>query len=84
MLKKYVASKLPSIAKWCGVTMLVPPTSQVSQEALRLSLIAEETYLEQSGEYKRHQVFSKLIKTYPNVSKKELGLAIELAVRLLP
>ena len=39
--------------------------------------------LEMSGEYKRHQVYAKLIKEFPGVPKRTLGLAIEVAVAKL-
>jgi hypothetical protein len=35
-----------------------------------------------SGEYKRHQVYARLLKTHPETPKRDLALAIELAVRL--
>lgn len=33
-----------------------------------------------SGEYKRHQIYSKLIKQFPDTPKYLLGLAIEVCV----
>ena len=33
----------------------------------------------ESGEWKRHQVYSRLVKEYPTVSKSTLALAIEVA-----
>ena len=38
---------------------------------------------EQSGEWKRHQVYARLIKEFPQISRKDLGLAIEIAVQKL-
>ena len=43
-------------------------------------LCAAQELVEGSGEYKRHQVYAKLIKEYPTISKRTLGLAIELAL----
>jgi len=34
-----------------------------------------------TGEYKRHNVYSRLLKEFPEVPKRDVGLAIELAVR---
>jgi hypothetical protein len=34
-----------------------------------------------SGEYKRHQVYAQLIKRFPLVAKRDLGLLIERAVQ---
>ena len=79
-LKKYVAGKLPQIAKWAGVTLLPKPNEGILLEAKRLCNVAEAIHTDQSGEYKRHQVFSRLIKAFPAAKKRELGLAIEVAV----
>ena len=35
---------------------------------------------EHSGEYKRHQVYAKLIKQFPEAPKRHVALAIEIAV----
>ena len=34
-----------------------------------------------SGEGKRHQVYAQLLKDYPGVSKRDIAMAIELAMR---
>ena len=34
-----------------------------------------------SGEYKRHQVYAKLIRLFPSQAKSDLALAIELAIQ---
>ena len=44
-------------------------------------LVKKYDTVKESGEYKRHQVFSRLIKELPQAEKKNLGLAIELAVQ---
>lgn len=36
-----------------------------------------------SGEWRRHQVYSLMCKKYPERPKKDIGLAIELALRKL-
>ena len=46
-------------------------------------LVKEYDTLQASGEYKRHQIYSKLIKEFPEVSKKDLALSIELGVQKL-
>ena len=43
----------------------------------------EELKKDMSGEYKRHQVYARLIKRFPDVPRRDIGLAIELAVREL-
>lgn len=50
---------------------------------LRASVLTKEPAAASlSGEAKRHQVYAKLIKEFPNESKRDLGLAIELALRV--
>lgn len=41
------------------------------------------TVEEWTGEAKRHQVYAKLIKQFPDVPKRDLAMAIELAVRAI-
>lgn len=35
---------------------------------------------EQSGEWKRHQVYASLIKLHPEISRRNIALAIEVAL----
>lgn len=44
------------------------------------ALTAEWHQPDFSGEYKRHQVFARLIKDYPGVSRRTLAMAIELSL----
>lgn len=67
-----------------------PPPKEVLHEeppvykrALELCRGAETFAPGTSGEYKRHQVYSKLIKEFPEIARKDLGLIIEQAVRRL-
>lgn len=43
------------------------------------ALVAEAELLKASGEYRRHQVYARLLKEFPE-QKRELGIAIERAV----
>ncbi len=43
-------------------------------------LCGELSNWDASGEAKRHQVYAKLIKQFPEARKKDLSLAIELAL----
>mgnify|MGYP001558843935 CR=1 FL=1 len=47
------------------------------------TLVSEWSGLSGSGEAKRHQVYARLIKEFPNVLKRDLGLAIEMALQPL-
>jgi hypothetical protein len=46
-------------------------------------VLVENTKVDQSGEYRRHQVYAQMVKKFPWASKRDLALAIELAVRRL-
>lgn len=46
-----------------------------------IELVQEQEPLPQSGEWKRHQVYSALLKEFPTTSKRTLAMAIELALR---
>ncbi len=61
------------IARWGGwpSTLVLARTAQ---------LCTQWDGHEASGEYKRHQVYAQLIKDFPRVSKRTIGLAIELAL----
>lgn len=50
------------------------------QDALRLCSEVENYDGKPSGEWKRMSVYSRLIKRYHGVAKKDLSLAIELAL----
>jgi hypothetical protein len=54
-------------------------TVRALEEARRLILLAEDTH--KTGEWKRHWVYSKLIKAFPETEKRDLALAIEVALR---
>lgn len=46
-------------------------------------MVKEINHIPQSGEFKRHQVYARLIKEFPEIPKKDLGLAIEIGVQKL-
>ena len=64
----------PSFA-WRGETW---PSDELVRHAKGLT--AQWPQPELSGEYKRHQVFARLIKDYPHENRRALALAIELAL----
>ena len=57
------------------------PMADRGTAASRLVAWADARFPETSGEHKRHQVYAVLIKQYPNDRKRDLGLAIELALQ---
>lgn len=44
-----------------------------------LIMLAEDTH--RTGEWKRHWVYAKLIKEFPDTDRRDLALAIEVALR---
>lgn len=58
------------------------PAREVPEEILRHAhkLVFSINGDPASGEAKRHQVFAKMIKEFPGVRKRVLGLAIEMAM----
>ena len=48
-----------------------------------IELVKGHDSLEVSGESKRHSVYSKLIKEFPEVPKRDLGLSVEVGVQRL-
>ena len=70
--------------RWCVrwlrrlVAWLDPTPIPVEQRALVLVTAANLSV--GSGEYKRHHVYARLIKEFPDVPHNQLGLAIETAV----
>jgi hypothetical protein len=78
--------KLIAFALWllkkCGYVQLLVPV-EVQQYILeaKIAVNREETRTHgTSGEYKRHQAYSHMIKRFPAASKNHLALAIEIAV----
>lgn len=76
------------IVKWLEQLLLwlnppappAPPSPlQIAAEAAVLRVEANSA-VGTSGEYKRHQVYAKLLKKFPDLPKRDIGLAIELAV----
>lgn len=65
-----------------GVSPPVTPSlSPIDQAAQTWVQWAAQTYPDQSGEYKRHKVLAKLMKTCPDIPARDLGMAIEQAVQ---
>lgn len=54
-----------------------PPFDPVAEDAAVLILEADGFAPGTSGEYKRHYVYARLQKTYPDVSKRRIALTIE-------
>ncbi len=74
-----------SIATWM-IEFLLPFTAKTDkglsefERNVRTEVRAFDSRSDVSGEYKRHQIYAKMIKAYPLVPKNVIGLEIELAV----
>ena len=75
------------LARWGGAVGLdrwhVPATIAPLVDEARWLALDQDAHAAEgtSGEYKRHQVYARLIKAHPEIQKRDLALAIELAVR---
>lgn len=58
---------------------IVPTIDQAILD-LTKGLISMADSWDSTGEYKRHTVYAKLIKAFPDADKKTLALAIELVI----
>lgn len=64
----------------------VPPSILLTEKLQRLvlaalPLIIAVDVIQASGEAKRHQVYSRLLKAFPGESKDEVAFALEVAIR---
>ncbi len=79
-----LATWLRALADWLAPQepavryIAVPPTpSPYSVAAGTFVRKVEAELTDQTGEYKRHIVYSRLIKQYPDARKRDLAFAIE-------
>lgn len=68
------------IVPWTSLTIEVPRLVQVMEKDARPLVLNEEPSV-MKGEGKRHQVYARMLKLYPDAEKADVALAIELAVR---
>ena len=54
---------------------------ELARQARVLAVCEDLTHPGESGEYKRHQVYAKLLKSFPQADKQDLAFAIELGLR---
>lgn len=60
--------------------MVIPKEVHEIADAMRPMVRRLDT-TPHSGEWKKHQVYATALKWYPSISKRDVSLAIELAVR---
>jgi hypothetical protein len=79
-MRSYLAARFRGWANWLAPQVAeAPRPHQVLADALVAE--AEQKWPGTSGEHKRHQVYSQLIKAFPGIRRRDLGLAIELAIQ---
>lgn len=76
---------LLDIARWIERRYLKGGTFYVECDTellLRADALTKRAETEaRSGEWRRHQVYAAMLKDFPAVSKREIAMAIELALR---
>lgn len=61
-----------------------PGVVPIIRKAEEMCRVMEWKMKDASGEAKRHQIYAELIKRLPEAEKRDIALAIELAVRSVP
>ena len=81
---RWLARRLHRVAEWCSPTSPAPPPI-ISPEDSALArvrvLCLEFEPREGSGEWKRHEVYARLIKELPQRRKRDLAYLIEVAIQ---
>lgn len=80
-LKDYLKYYLLLAAEKLGAQVISLPPAELLAAAKREVEKAEALYQDQAGEFKRHQVYAALLKKFPREPKREVGYAIEVALR---
>jgi hypothetical protein len=77
--RRTIARWLYSLANWIDV-----PIVESDEFKLHVrELILDKERINVDGEYKRHMVYAELIKRFPDKRKRDIALAIELAINKL-
>ncbi len=87
-MRNSIANFLRRVANWLSpstsvlvVTKAEPlPLTPYTDTADAICRAIEEQFPGTSGEYRRRQAYARLIKVYPGARKRDLGLALELAI----
>ena len=85
-LLKYLQPNLNVLSDYMGfhyALVLDSSTDHLIAEAFKIVQYCALMYETQSGEFKRHVAYAKMLKKFPTSDKRDLSLAIELALRRL-
>lgn len=77
-MRQWLALVLRRWADW-----LDPPSDLSPLERRALTLVRAADALDAGGEFKRRQVYAQLLKDYPAARRRDVGLAIEVAMQRL-
>ena len=92
MIKRWLVSFAYWLLRICGETAPTPiwqawpllPSDLVIRAAWLVEQQARESTEMDSGEVRRHRVYARLVKDFPQTPRRYLALAIEQAVMALP
>lgn len=62
------------------VVVIRPEVKMVFPDALKLVMMVNRRFDGETDEFKHHQAYAHLVKLYPDVKRRYVGLAIELAI----
>ncbi len=84
MMKTYLVRFglwLAGLGGWVPCERTHAPDTPMLISARIWTAWAEETFPGTSGEHKRHQVYARLLRIYPEARRRDVALAIELALQ---
>ena len=89
-MKRYAIRFGLWLARWGGWTppqcrhtgfLALGPDLVALVAAARITVAHLETLADAGGEYKRHLAYARLLKAHPGAARRDIGLAIEMALR---
>ena len=87
MIRRWFVAFAYRLLRICGESVIAWPTlpvALVDRAAWLVEQQARESTDMDSGEVRRHRVYARLVKDFPQTPRRYLALAIEQAVMALP
>jgi hypothetical protein len=83
MIKKWLIALSTWIIKRYGITsiLITDDIELIASEAKSLCAVEDAVHSSLSGEYKRHQVYARLIRLFPKLSRRDISIGLELGLR---